>query len=125
MVHHQTAQKEKRSLIRVRYPDTLRPRIVGRGWTVIDLSENGLSFSCSCHSEDAIRLAQLGVPFWETMQFNDGRRVRLVGFITRCASCLYTRRTLCTCRLLQHIPRERICKELALILQEYPKFIVS
>jgi len=125
MIRRDTPVKQKRRRMRLTYPEALRPQIVGSNYSVIDLSEAGLLFRCPGESAEALRLAQLGMPFRERIQFADGEQLQLIGFIARCHSCVHTRWTLFTCRLLEPLPRERISKEMSQVMQQYPYFMAG
>lgn len=71
---------EGRNYYRLRYPSHLRPQlsIEGESLTVIDLSEQGLRFSCP-----SPRQHQVGAIVTATVTFRNGRAAMVEGVILR------------------------------------------
>ena len=116
---------QRRRYFRVRYPTVAKPRVLGKDYDIIELSEEGMIFNYTGSIEASLELAEIGRPIYATIRFHNGEQLDIAGKIIRCYSCIETHRTFFTCYLEKGVSYERIYKEQIYILNNFPGFRVA
>jgi len=113
---------ERRRFFRVYYPPNAAPNILNGEFRIINISQEAITFACLKRCDRCSQPVPIGETIIIQIEFHDGERLDVKLRIIRAQGDLRTRENLYAGLAEEGISAERIAKEQAYLLRQYPDF---
>ncbi|MBN1805123.1 MAG: PilZ domain-containing protein [Sedimentisphaerales bacterium] len=116
---------KRRKYDRLVYPHTCAPKVLNANFSIIDISENGISFVCRDDCNECKEHISLNSIINLKIQFHDKETIDIEVEIQRCERSLHSQERTYAGHVKKGITPERIAKEEAYLKSNFPGFVWS